>query len=77
MQECVIPGWHGYHAYHCYNRAFVNDVAVSLSLSLSLSPCLWGYRAYPGYMAIRVPWFRFVIAPRRDFHVFRGTEMYC
>ena len=42
-----------------------------------VSPCLWGYRVYPGYMAIRVPWFLFVIASHRDFHVFHGAEIYC
>lgn len=42
-----------------------------------LYPCLWGYRVYPGYMAIRVPRFRFVIASHRDFHIFHGAEMYC
>jgi len=39
VQECIIPGYHGYLAYHCYDRAFVNDMAASVSMSMGL-PCL-------------------------------------
>jgi hypothetical protein len=39
VQECIISGCHGYLAYLCYDRAFVNDVAASVSMPMGL-PCL-------------------------------------